>query len=92
MNLQRDANVVASCGYGKSLIYQFPAVYLNGIAIVISPLISLMQDQTLNLIQKNIRAQYWSYEQKDRSIINKIDQFNIFYITPGKKTVFKKFC
>ena len=45
----RDVLGVLPTGFGKSFIYQLPALALPGVTIVISPLVSLMTDQALNL-------------------------------------------
>ena len=51
-----DALVVMPTGGGKSLCYQLPALVLPGVAVVVSPLISLMQDQIDALLQLGVRA------------------------------------
>uniref|UniRef100_A0A8B9VLN0 Bifunctional 3'-5' exonuclease/ATP-dependent helicase WRN n=1 Tax=Anas zonorhyncha TaxID=75864 RepID=A0A8B9VLN0_9AVES len=53
---KRDNLVVMATGYGKSLCYQFPPVYTGCTGIVICPLISLMEDQVLQLTMSGIPA------------------------------------
>ena len=43
-------------GAGKSLCFQLPTLYQNGICVIISPLIALMQDQVKDLVSKNMTA------------------------------------
>lgn len=51
-------NVIAllPTGGGKSICFQIPALILDGICLVVSPLIALMQDQVQQLAEKNIKA------------------------------------
>ncbi|XP_017784476.1 PREDICTED: Werner syndrome ATP-dependent helicase-like [Nicrophorus vespilloides] len=82
---KRDNCAIMATGYGKSLCYQFPAMYLKGITVVISPLISLMEDQVLSLKMANIPATLMcSSNAKIRDTADEIldDEYRLIYMTP----------
>ena len=53
---RHDLLIVLPTGGGKSLCYQVPALIFDGVTVVVSPLISLMRDQVMQLQQRNVSA------------------------------------
>lgn len=66
-----DAIGILPTGYGKSVTFQIPALMLEGITLVISPLIALMADQVIHLKEKGISAEYINSLQssEERNIV-----------------------
>ena len=68
----RDCLAVMPTGAGKSLCYQIPALVFGGTALVVSPLIALMRDQTAALVQNGIPAAYinssLTYAQTEKAL------------------------
>ena len=85
----QDALVLMPTGGGKSLCYQIPGMIRNGMAIVVSPLIALMQDQVNALQQLGVRAAYLnsslSREQHASVLRNIVDgEIELLYIAPER--------
>ncbi|XP_077999699.1 bifunctional 3'-5' exonuclease/ATP-dependent helicase WRN-like [Glandiceps talaboti] len=82
---RKDNCVIMATGYGKSLCYQFPSVFTGGTTLVISPLISLMEDQVLALQLSNINACFLGSAQSEMSkvkngVLN--GEYRVVYLTP----------
>ncbi len=85
----KDALCVMPTGAGKSVCYQLPAAVLPGITIVISPLISLMQDQVAALNQMGLRAAYLNSTLTPRQIEKAMDNacmgvYKLIYVAPER--------
>jgi ATP-dependent DNA helicase RecQ len=84
-----DTCVVMPTGGGKSLCYQLPAVVSEGTAVVISPLIALMQDQAAQLAQMGIPAAVLNSTLTDREqekIMSRAREgaFRLLYVSPER--------
>lgn len=84
-----DVLAIMPTGGGKSLCYQIPALCMEGITIVISPLISLMKDQVDTLNTMGIEASYINsslsindYNEVLKNILD--DKYKILYIAPER--------
>ena len=84
-----DCIALLPTGGGKSICFQIPALIKDGICIVISPLIALMQDQVNNLKEKGIKAMAltsgFTYEDIDRMLDNCIyGNYKFLYLSPER--------
>lgn len=85
----RDALGIMPTGGGKSLCYQLPAIALEGITIVISPLISLMKDQVDSLEEMGIASTFINSTLEDNILQDRIKdirqlKYKIIYVAPER--------
>jgi ATP-dependent DNA helicase RecQ len=85
----RDVFVVMPTGGGKSLCYQLPAILMDGVTVVVSPLVALMKDQVDSLVSREIAATLinstisWS-EQQERIRRMRDGEYRLVYIAPER--------
>ncbi len=85
----RDVLGIMPTGAGKSVCFQIPAIFMPGITLVISPLISLMQDQVAALLQAHIPAAYLNSsltfaQYKKALYFAKQGRYKIIYVAPER--------
>jgi ATP-dependent DNA helicase RecQ len=85
----RDVLCVMPTGGGKSLCYQFPAIQLRGLTLVVSPLIALMKDQVDALTARGLRATLINStldpsEQHARLVEAEAGRYDLVYVAPER--------
>ena len=86
---QKDVITLLPTGGGKSICFQVPALVKEGVCLVISPLIALMQDQVENLKNRNIKATTIKAGSSQNDIITLFDNIKFgnikfLYISPER--------
>ena len=86
---QNDVIALLPTGGGKSICFQIPALSKEGVCIVISPLIALMQDQVENLNKRGIKAIHIPSRKSQDELITLFDNikfggFKFLYISPER--------
>jgi ATP-dependent DNA helicase RecQ len=85
----QDALVIMPTGGGKSLCYQIPALLRDGVGLVISPLIALMQDQVAALQEQGVDAGFLNSSQtpeEQQDVIARLKQgtLQLLYVAPER--------
>ena len=86
---KKDTIALLPTGFGKSVTFQIPALMMDGLTIVISPLIALMSDQVKNLKKKGIEAEFINStlsldEQNDVYLKVSKGKCKLLYVSPEK--------
>lgn len=86
---KQDTLALLPTGGGKSLCFQVPTLVLNGMCLVISPLIALMKDQVMQLNRRNISAQSINasmnfYETKEVLEDARDGKYKFLYVSPER--------
>lgn len=84
-----DTLAILPTGGGKSLTYQVPALAMEGMALIVSPLIALMTDQIQNLRKRSIRAEVIHAGMNRDKVFNILEQaqygaFKMLYVAPER--------
>lgn len=94
----RDALGVMPTGAGKSMCYQVPGIVMPGLALVVSPLVSLMGDQVRALIEAGVRGSYLNSTLtpgQQRTVMKRAIEgtYKIMYVAPERLVdpVFREF-
>ena len=87
-----DSIVLMPTGSGKSLCYQLPALLLDGVTLVVSPLIALMKNQVDSLTAKGIRAAFVNGTMSYAEILDvqneaRSGRLDILYVSPERLAV-----
>lgn len=83
----KDVVAILPTGAGKSICYQLPALLMEGIAVVVSPLISLMQDQVVSLSKNGIAAAFLNssvHPADIRDVMNNLNAYKLLYVAPER--------
>ncbi|XP_076450110.1 ATP-dependent DNA helicase Q1-like isoform X2 [Babylonia areolata] len=94
----RDCLLIMPTGGGKSLCFQLPALLSKGITVVVSPLVSLMEDQVMALEQFSVEAAMLNADA-DKATVKRVQDamtdhratLRLIYVTPEKLAKSKRF-
>jgi len=85
----KDVLGIMPIGAGKSICFQIPALMMNGITLIVSPLISLMKDQVNSLVQSGVPAAFINSslsEHQVRKALHNAENgaYKLIYVAPER--------
>ncbi len=84
---KKDVLAILPTGAGKSICYQLPAMLMQGTAVIISPLISLMQDQVSALTKNGLPAAFLNSSlpfEEIAEVMRNLGSYKLLYVAPER--------